>query len=125
MFDPCLAAMADAVFVGLDNYAFIISDLDWQNSLTNTLLFALFSVSLETFFGLCIALLLNRHFKGRFIVRTAVLVPWAIPTVVSAKMWGWMLHDIYGVMNAILINLHVISTPLAWTADGKQLSSFR
>lgn len=116
--DADLNNLADAAFVGFDNYDFIINDFEWQKSLRNTLLFALLSVSLETCFGLCIALLLNKNFKGRFIVRTAVLVPWAIPTVVSAKMWGWMLHDIYGVMNVILMNLHIISTPLAWTADG-------
>jgi len=116
--DADLNNMADAIFVGTENYDFILSDSEWQKSLTNTLLFALLSVSFETFLGLCIALLLNQQFKGRFIVRTAVLVPWAIPTVVSAKMWGWMLHDIYGVINALLLNLHIISTPFAWTADG-------
>ncbi len=115
--DADLNDLASAGLIGFENYAFILSDSEWQQSLRNTILFALISVSLETIFGLCVALLLNKEFRGRFIVRTAVLVPWAIPTVVSAKMWGWMLHDIYGVMNVIFLNLHIISTPLAWTAD--------
>jgi trehalose/maltose transport system permease protein len=46
-----------------------------------------------------------------------MLIPWAIPTVVSAQMWGWMLHDQYGVINAVLLALGVISTPWAWVAD--------
>ena len=50
--------------------------------------------------GLVIALTLNAHMPGRGLLRAAVLIPWAIPTVVSAKMWGWMLHDLYGVVNA-------------------------
>jgi trehalose/maltose transport system permease protein len=46
-----------------------------------------------------------------------MLIPWAIPTVVSAQMWGWMLHDQYGVINEVLLRLGVISTPWAWVAD--------
>jgi trehalose/maltose transport system permease protein len=80
-------------------------------------MFASISVVLETIFGLIVALVLNAHFKGRPWVRTAVLIPWAIPTIVSAKMWGWMLHDVYGVVNTILIKLGILSAPLAWTAD--------
>ncbi len=41
---------------------------------------------------------------GRGLLRAAVLIPWAIPTVISAKMWGWMLHDLYGVVNAGLLS---------------------
>ena len=46
-----------------------------------------------------------------------MLVPWAIPTVVSAKMWSWMLHDQFGVVNHYLLQLHLIAVPVAWTAD--------
>lgn len=75
------------------------------------------SVLLETMFGLGVALLLNQEFKGRALVRAAVLVPWAIPTIVSAKMWGWMLHDQFGVINAILQGWGLIDAKVAWTAD--------
>ena len=64
-----------------------------------------------------VALLLNQEFKGRALVRTAVLVPWAIPTIVSAKMWGWMLNDQFGVINTYLLALGVISHKIAWTAE--------
>ena len=90
---------------------------DWGVSILNTLKFSLVSVLLETLTGLGVALLLNQDFKGRAWVRTAVLVPWAIPTIVSAKMWGWMLHDQFGIVNQWLLTLGLISENIAWTAD--------
>lgn len=90
---------------------------DWGVSILNTFGFALVSVLLETLTGLGVALLLNQDFKGRALVRTAVLVPWAIPTIVSAKMWGWMLNDQFGVINTLLVNAGLISTKIAWTAE--------
>lgn len=118
-----------AQFVGWENYfgeyglfanpnnveGFFASD--WGRSIINTLKFAFFSVTLETLMGLGVALLLNQEFKGRAIVRTAVLVPWAIPTIVSAQMWGWMLHDQFGVINHWLISLGILSENIAWTAE--------
>jgi trehalose/maltose transport system permease protein len=90
---------------------------DWGVSIRNTFSFAVVSVILETLTGLGVALLLNQEFKGRAWVRTAVLVPWAIPTIVSAKMWGWMLNDQFGVINNYLLALGLISQKIAWTAE--------
>ena len=90
---------------------------DWGISIRNTFSFAVVSVILETLTGLGVALLLNQEFKGRAWVRTAVLVPWAIPTIVSAKMWGWMLNDQFGVINTYLLELGLISQKIAWTAE--------
>jgi trehalose/maltose transport system permease protein len=90
---------------------------DWGISIRNTFSFAVVSVILETLTGLGVALLLNQEFKGRAWVRTAVLVPWAIPTIVSAKMWGWMLNDQFGVINTYLLDLGLISQKIAWTAE--------
>ena len=86
-------------------------------SIVNTLKFAVVSVTLETLLGLGVALLLNQEFKGRAWVRAAVLVPWAIPTIVSAKMWGWMLHDQFGVINQWLFDWGLIAEKIAWTAQ--------
>ena len=61
--------------------------------------------------------MLNASFPGRSLVRAAVLIPWAIPTIVSAKMWGWMMHDQFGILNHMLMGLGLISSPLAWTAS--------
>ena len=75
------------------------------------------TVSLEFLLGLIIALVVNSHFKGRGVMRAVMLVPWAIPTVVAAKMWLWMLDDTYGVVNDLGVRMHIISHPHAWIAD--------
>jgi trehalose/maltose transport system permease protein len=90
---------------------------DWGVSIRNTFSFALVSVILETLTGLGLALLLNQEFKGRALVRTAVLVPWAIPTIVSAKMWGWMLNDQFGVITNLMVSAGLITHKIAWTAE--------
>jgi len=104
-------------FIGLLNFRFIATDPDWWRAVWNTLFFAIVSVTIETVLGLVIALTLNARIRGRGPLRAAMLIPWAIPTVVSAQMWGWMLHDQYGVINEVLLRLGVISTPWAWVAD--------
>ena len=99
------------------NYADGFWASDWGTAIRNTFWFAIVSVTLETLAGLGVALLLNQEFKGRALVRTAVLVPWAIPTIVSAKMWAWMLHDQFGVVNQLLLDAGLIAGKVAWTAD--------
>ncbi len=120
-----LVDMENPSFVGLSNYLTfdngrwygVLSDPQWFAALRNTLVFALVSVALETVLGVLIALLLNAHFPGRGLMRAAMLVPWAIPTVVSAKMWGWMLNDQFGVINDALMRIDLITEPVAWLAD--------
>ncbi|QXJ39947.1 Trehalose transport system permease protein SugA [Parageobacillus caldoxylosilyticus] len=104
-------------FVGLQNYINLLTDNRTLNALWNTIIFTVSSVSLEFVFGLAIALLIHRNFFGRGIVRAAVLVPWAIPTVVSAMMWKFMYNDQYGVINDILKKLGIISEYKAWLGD--------
>ncbi len=118
--DMQLADPSARRFVGLGNYLGeygLLTDPTWWHAVANTLAFALVSVALETALGLGVALLLNHPSRLRTALRACVLVPWAIPTVVSAKMWSWMLHDQFGVVNHILAQLHLISGPVAWTAD--------
>ncbi|WP_425599128.1 carbohydrate ABC transporter permease [Azospirillum aestuarii] len=115
--DATLATLDGFQGVGLDNYLWLLRDPVWWRAVWNTLLFTVVSVGIETTLGLGIALILNAHLPGRGLLRAAVLIPWAIPTVVSAQMWGWMFHDLYGVVNAILMGLGLIAEPRAWTAD--------
>ncbi|MEM9782450.1 MAG: sugar ABC transporter permease [Pseudomonadota bacterium] len=120
--DARLTDLGGYAFVGLDNFwnpdwGGLLEDPAWWQSVWNTLWFAGVSVALETALGLVIALALSVSFPMRGLVRAAVLIPWAIPTIVSAKMWGWMLHDQYGVVNWMLLGLGLIEAPLAWTAD--------
>lgn len=103
-------------FVGLGNYAALVRDGAWWQAVGNTALFAGVSVTLETLLGVAIAVLLDGQIKGRGAMRAIMLIPWAIPTVVSAQMWQWMLHDQYGVVNALLMETGLISHGIAWTA---------
>ncbi|HEV2565332.1 MAG TPA: sugar ABC transporter permease [Microvirga sp.] len=125
-----LSNLGEARIVGWANYLSIVRlpsgrivrlgllvDAGWWNAVWNTVRFAVVSVSMETVFGLVIALVLNAPFKGRGLVRAAVLIPWAIPTIVSAKMWAWMLNDQFGILNDVLMRLHMIDHPIAWTAS--------
>ncbi len=120
-----LVDMANYEFVGLGNYLAydrgrwygVLSDPQWLAALHNTLVFAVISVTLETVLGVLFAVLLNIDFRGRGLMRAALLIPWAIPTVVSAKMWGWMLNDQFGVVNDALIRLGLIAAPVAWLAE--------
>lgn len=112
-----LASLETIEWVGLTNYANLLEDPDWWLAVQNTTLFAVVSVTLETILGLFIALVLNSTLRGRGFLRAAVLVPWAIPTIVSAKMWAWMLHDLYGVVNHVLVNLGIVDVPIPWLAN--------
>jgi trehalose/maltose transport system permease protein len=115
--DANLSDLNAAGFVGLVNYSYLMTDPDWWSAVWNTLVFTFVSLTTETVLGLAIALTLNAHFRGRGLLRAAVLIPWAIPTVVSAQMWNWMYHDVFGVINEGLQILGVISEPVAWTAS--------
>nr|WP_244421490.1 sugar ABC transporter permease [Mesorhizobium alhagi] len=102
---------------GRDIYDGLLVDPVWWRAVWNTVRFTVISVTCETILGTIVALVLNTEFRGRGIVRAAILVPWAIPTIVSAKMWQWMLNDQFGILNDILLRLGLISTKIAWTAS--------
>jgi ABC-type sugar transport system permease subunit len=110
-------------WAGLSNYAKLFSDNQFVPALVHTLLFTVVSVVVETLIGLGIALALNKPFRGRGLVRAAVFIPWAVPTVVSAELWRTMFDPQQGFVNFILTKLHL---PLAtttwldstWTAWG-------
>jgi multiple sugar transport system permease protein len=89
-------------FIWFENYMFLLKDDRFWNALKNTLYFTAVSVSLELLLGLSIAILLNRSFRLRGFVRAVVLIPWAIPTVVSARMWEWIYNTDFGILNYII-----------------------
>jgi multiple sugar transport system permease protein len=89
-------------FVGLENYRDLATDPVALDSLAITLVFVGVSAALEVLAGLGMALLLNESFRARGLVRAAVLVPWAIPTVVSSQMWRYLFNDRYGLFNFLL-----------------------
>lgn len=104
-------------FVGVDNYRFLLQDSRFWQSFLNTAYFSLLSVSLELITGLILAILLHRSFRGRGLFRALVLIPWAVPTVVSARMWEWILNYEFGVLNYLLQQIGLLSAPLNWLGD--------
>ena len=128
--DASLADLDARQWVGFDNYFSMLKmpsgrvlydgllvDPVWWRAVWNTVRFAVVSVACETVLGMIVALALNAEFRGRGIVRAAILIPWAIPTIVSAKMWQWMLNDQFGIINVVLLNLGLIHDKIAWTAS--------
>ena len=108
--------------VGIDNFwnaewGGLLADPTWWQAVWNTVWFTAISVTIEVILGLIVALALNTRFPGRGLIRAAILVPWAIPTIVSAQMWAWMFNDQFGVINAVLMGLGLIAQPVAWTAS--------
>jgi trehalose/maltose transport system permease protein len=112
-----LGGLEPTRWVGLENYRTLWHDTIFRDAVWLTIKFTLITVSFEFVLGLIIALVVNSSFKGRGAMRAVMLVPWAIPTVVAAKMWQWMLDDVFGVINDILMKLHIISHPHAWISD--------
>ncbi|VAX28478.1 Maltodextrin ABC transporter, permease protein MdxF, partial [hydrothermal vent metagenome] len=99
-------------FIGIDNYLFLLKDDRFFNAFKNTLYFTVMSVSLELLLGLAIALLINRSFRMKGLVRAIVLIPWAIPTVVSAKMWEWIYNTDFGILNYLLgVKINWLGSP--------------
>ncbi|HHF58268.1 MAG TPA: sugar ABC transporter permease [candidate division WOR-3 bacterium] len=93
-------------FTGFTNYADLIKLSDFWNSLKFTTLFTAVSVSLETVLGISFALLLKEVFTGRSFLRTILLIPWAIPTAISARLWQLMYNYNYGLLNYFLDVTH-------------------
>ena len=99
--DTSLATQDDN-FVGLANYAQLAGDAGFWNAWRHTVVFTAVSTALETLIGLGMALVLYESFAGRSVVRAAMLVPWAMPTVVTSKMFGWLFDGQNGVVNWLL-----------------------
>ncbi len=105
------------VFSGLSNYARMSGDGRFWQSLTNTTIFTTISITLELFLGIVFALVLNQSFFGRGFVRTAALIPWALPTAVMGLAWAWIFNDQYGVANDILLRLGIINEGITWLGE--------
>lgn len=103
-------------FAGGDNYQRIFTDHQFLPALAHTAGFTVVSVALETVVGLALALALNRKFRGRGIVRAAVFIPWAVPTVVSAMLWKSMFDPQNGWVNYVLTTLHLPLAHTTWLA---------
>ncbi|HEY1477554.1 MAG TPA: sugar ABC transporter permease [Chthoniobacterales bacterium] len=111
--DTTLASPTDT-FIGLSNYLQLFSDGQFWNAWIHTIQFTTASTLLETSIGLMIALVLSERFRGRGMVRAAMLVPWAIPTVVTSKMFGWLFDGQHGMVNYLLRSVGLIQHNVDW-----------
>ena len=112
-----LAGIEPTKWVGLQNYRDLWHDTIFRQSVWETIKFTLITVSFEFVLGMIIALVVNSNFKGRGAMRAAMLVPWAIPTVVAAQMWKWMFDDVFGVINDAGVRLHILNHSVAWISQ--------
>jgi trehalose/maltose transport system permease protein len=115
--DKQFLALEPTKWIGLKNYRTLIHDSIFRDSIVTTVKFTLITVSFEFVLGLIIALVVNSNFKGRGVMRAVMLIPWAIPTVVSAQMWKWMYDDIFGVINDAGVRLHILNHSVAWISQ--------
>jgi len=104
-------------FVGLQNYADLLGDAQVHQALARTLYFAAFTVLGGVALAVLIAVLLNRRFAGRTVVRVLLLVPWAVPPVVNGIMWKLIFDGSSGIANTVLMGLGVTDARVQWLAD--------
>ncbi|GHU61252.1 ABC transporter permease [Spirochaetia bacterium] len=104
-------------FAGLGFYISTLRSAEFWQDLGRTLYFTVVSTILETLIGIFVALLLNEKFFGVKFLRTIIIIPWALPTVINASLWKLIFNGEYGVFNAILQNLHIVETYRSWLGN--------
>jgi multiple sugar transport system permease protein len=104
-------------FVGLNNYIEALTSSGWWAAFGQTFVFAVISVSLEMILGTAMALLLNLAFRGRALLRTVVLLPYAIVTVISAITWRTMFEPRLGLVPQVLEALHLPGAAVVWLGE--------
>lgn len=101
-------------FVGLENFAWVLSNPAFYSALWHTFIWVFGSVGCEMVIGLGLAILLNKTFLFRGVARAIILAPYLVPTVVAVLVWRYMFHDILGILNQGLMALGLIGKPMLW-----------
>ena len=104
-------------FVGLGNYLKLLHDPVFWISAGHTAIWIGLTVPLQMGLGLVAALLLNREFPWRGLARALIVIPWALPSVVIALVWRWIYDPTTGILNELLLRLHIIEAAVPWLAD--------
>jgi multiple sugar transport system permease protein len=104
-------------FVGLENYVEALSSPAFWTSLGRSLVWVVGAVGIQFLVGLGAALLLNRNFALRGLVRALIVVPWALPSVIVGLVWTWMLDFNFGILNQIAVSLGLLDGHIAWLAQ--------
>jgi multiple sugar transport system permease protein len=105
-------------FVGLANFVKAFNDSIFRTAFWNTSFYTFWATIFKLALGLWLALLLNRHFRGKRLVRASMLLPFIIPTVLSTFAWRWMFDPTFSVLNWVLYQAGFITTKLPFLSDG-------
>jgi multiple sugar transport system permease protein len=116
-FDTSLATAFRSEFSGLDNFVRLVFDSRFRSSLWTTTVFTIVSVGTEFLIGLLLAVSIDGLQCWRSSVRVILLLPWMLPTAVIAVLWAWIFNDQYGVLNAVLMRLQVLDSPVTWLGE--------
>lgn len=116
-FDIKLTRPNRTPFVWLENYTELLGEPLFWTSVLRTVSFTMISVSAVTAVALMVSLLLNETFRGRRILSTIILIPWAIPYIADALMWKWIYDSGYGALNGLLSQLGLIDKYVVWLGD--------
>ena len=116
-FDTPLSNPVPRDFVGFGNYLEFLNSQQFWQAIWRTLYFTLVSVGMELMLGLGIALLIHARPPGWNFLRTSLIIPWAVPTVVNGAMWRWIYNADYGALNGVLLSLGIIEKYQAWMID--------
>jgi multiple sugar transport system permease protein/N,N'-diacetylchitobiose transport system permease protein len=117
LFDISLVRPGDEPFVGLGNYVDQLTSPDFWAAVWRSLFFTVASTSLELVLGLALALLMDQPLRGRWLLRTLIILPWALPTIVNALMWRWIDNAEYGALNALLTQLGLMGEYRIWLSN--------
>ena len=104
-------------FVGLENFGYVLTDPDFHAALLRVPYFMLISLAVVVGVALFFSLVLNERFRGRGMVRAIVIIPWAIPPVVSGHMWKWIFNGEYGAFNGLLLQVGIIDEYQFWLSE--------
>ena len=104
-------------FVGLDNFIHVLTDGAFHAALVRVAYFMAVAIVAVLAIGLVFALVLNRDFRGRALLRTVIIIPWAIPPVVSGHAWRWIFNGEYGALNGLLLQLGIIGEYRFWLTE--------
>lgn len=113
-FEASLSKTRQNVFIGLENYLNLLADRTFWVTIWRTVYFTVVSVGLELLLGIGIAQLISARPPGWKVLRIALILPWAVPTIVNGTMWRWIYNADYGAMNALLLQLGLIDKYQPW-----------
>jgi multiple sugar transport system permease protein len=105
-------------FVGIDNYAATFKSIMFTKAFRNTMIWVFVSVLVKVILGMALAVLLNQRFLFSGFIRSLILIPWVMPTTISALVWVWIFNDLGGALNALLMALKFIHNPVPWLGKG-------